>query len=79
MTDGVTPQCVYCGETVELVEHIERLNANQAFIDWHLRAMPDLKFRVSAKCEACREDPERAIEMMSRASTGELRARMRGE
>jgi hypothetical protein len=29
MTDGVTPRCVYCGETVELVDHIERLNAHQ--------------------------------------------------
>jgi hypothetical protein len=34
MTDGVTPQCVCCGETVELEDHIERLNAHQAFIDW---------------------------------------------
>ena len=61
------------------MDHIERLNAHQPFIDWRLQAMPDLGFRVNAKCEACREDPERAIEMMSRASTEELRARMRGE
>ena len=79
MTDGVTPRCVYCGQTVELVDHIERLNAHQAFIDWRLQAMPDLEFRVNAKCGACREDLERAIEMMSRASTEELRARMRSE
>ena len=40
--------------------------------------MPDAEFRVNAKCGACREDPERAIEMMSRASTEELRARTLG-
>jgi hypothetical protein len=79
MTDGVTPRCVYCGETVELVDHIERLNAHQPFIDWMHQAVPDAEFRANAKCGACREDPERAIEMMSRVSTEELRARMRGE
>ena len=82
MTDGVTPRCVYCGETVELEDHIERLNAHQAFIDWIHQAVPDAEFRVNAKCGACREDPERAIEMMSemmsRASTEELRARTLG-
>ena len=40
--------------------------------------MPDAEFRVNAKCGACREDPERAIEMMTRASTEELRARTLG-
>jgi hypothetical protein len=40
--------------------------------------VPDAEFRVNAKCGACREDPERAIEMMSRASTEELRARTLG-
>ena len=79
MTDGVTPRCVYCGETVELVDHLERLNAHQAFIDWYLQVVPDAELRANAKCGACREDPERAIEIMSRASTEELRARMRGE
>ena len=78
MTDGVTPRCVYCGETVELVDHIERLNAHRAFIDWIHQAVPDAEFRANAKCGACREDPERAIEMMSRASTEELRARTLG-
>jgi hypothetical protein len=79
MTDGVTPRCVYCGETVELVDHLERLSAHQPFIDWIHQAVPEARFRANAKCRACREDPERAIEMMSRVSTEELRARMRGE
>ena len=79
MTDGVTPRCVYCGEPVELVDHMERLDAHQAFIDWHHQAVPAAKFRALAKCAACTEDPERAIEMMSRASREELRARMLGE
>ena len=73
MTDGVTPRCVYCGETVELEDHIERLNAHQPFIDWIHQAVPEAGFRANAKCGACREDPERVIEMMSRASTEELR------
>ena len=79
MTDGVTPRCVYCGETVELEDHIERLNAHQALINWMHQAVPDAEFRANAKCGACRENPKRAIEMMFRVSTEELRARMRGE
>ena len=78
MTDGVTPRCLYCGDPLELAEHMQRLDANQAFLDWMHDVHPDGGFRANTKCEPCRSDPDRAIEMMSRASTEELRARMRG-
>ncbi len=59
MSDGVTPRCALCGESVELAEHLERMNANQELIERRLEMAPELPVKVAGICRACREDPER--------------------
>jgi hypothetical protein len=43
-----------------------------------LENMPAATVRIGAKCDPCREDPERAYRAISEASDEELQARMRG-
>jgi hypothetical protein len=76
--DGVRPLCVFCGDPIDLEAHMARLDAHGPLIGWMLENMPAATVRIGAKCDPCREDPERAYRAISEASDEELQARMRG-
>jgi len=78
MADGVTSHCVFCGETMDFADHMNRLDAAQTFTDWLHNAVPGANFRADTKGEACRQDPTRAYEALAGVSSEELKARMRG-
>ncbi len=78
MTDGATPRCVFCGEAVDLAEHLETLNSHQPHIHWMREEMPKVELRMGAKCGLCRADPACADATDMAASDAEIQDRMMG-